>query len=892
MDLGGSTMIEMSTHGCEGPLWGWAKTNRLPPNDPAFASLSVLDHGLDVAAVFKALVRGPFRSALRHVLKDHDESVIEALASLVALHDLGKLSWCFQGRRNGPNPLARPFEPFKHHVDEACALLLHRDKLPGWRAALAPVVDIDDADGCALLRAVFSHHGKPRNGTGLNDLRDLPARFSPLDGRDPLELARQLVAALPSSSTVPHLDRPGLHWLMGITNLADWLGSSTTWFPLRPARRPGFDREAAAATALGATGLDREMVETSASDDEILARILALYTEGKAEKLRPVQERAARAIMRHPPAPGDVLALEDETGGGKTLTAYLVHALLARRGLVAGITFCLPTRASAKAIHDGAARVYVHHYPPILALPGYDEALLSPLAADAAQDDRLPWAQRSRHRFLVSPVAVGTIDQILLGALTVPYAHLRACALARNLLVVDEVHSSDLYMCEILAQAVASHRRQGGITLLMSATLGSELRARLLETTGVRRASPRERYSVTQPVIVKSTNQAPFPVLWLGTDKPVDLGDPDPPQKQVMIEPSPDWPLASVDRVAKRAVAAARHGARVLVIRNTVALARATMLAVRDLAPELLLRLGEHPVCHHARYAAADRLSLDEALRAALHPDHRTGKGMIAVTTQTAEQSLDIDADLLITDLVPVDVLLQRIGRLHRNRLLAATARPSGFREPRCIVLAPETVIELVRMADPNRSRPNNWGTDRAYADVLALARTRELIGDGAVWSIPKVNRDLVEAISTDESLDGLIRRLGPAASDARRHKRAKAYIDRELAGRGLYGFDDDLALNQLPEKFDSRSDGGAMTRLGASDIRLELDRPFTSPFGNAVAAVTVPGHLALTLELRADRKAGWSRADADTTLILPEDHGARFIYDPLGLSLFSEARP
>lgn len=870
-----------------GSIWGWAKTNRLPPGDPAFASLSIIDHGLDVAAVFEALARGPFRSTLRHVLGHDDENLIRDLSSLVALHDLGKVSWCFQGRRTGPVPLAQPFQPFFHHVDEACALLQHRDALPGWREALAPVVDIGDADGRALLRAVFSHHGRPRNGTELADLRDLPARFGPLEDRDPLELARQLVAAVPACGGGLRLGRPGLHWLMGLTNLADWLGSNTAWFPLRPARQESFERPAAAAAALGAVGLDRPMAETAESDDAMLARTLALYTEGRAESLRPVQQRAAAAIIEHPPAPGDVLVLEDETGGGKTLTAYLLHALLARRGLVAGITFCLPTRASAKAIHDGARRVYGHRYPPVLALPGYDEAMASPLPADRAQDDELPWAQRSRHRFLVGPVAVGTIDQVLLGALTVPYAHLRSCAVARNLLVVDEVHSSDPYMRELLARAVANHRRQGGITLLMSATLGSELRARLLGAHG------RNRFGAPRSSGMPSAGEAPFPVLWCGTDKPVALGDPDPPQKRVTIEPSPDWPAAAVAQVAERAVTAAQAGARVLVIRNTVALARATMQAVRDLGPELLLRLGQHPVCHHARYAAADRLMLDEALRAALHPDDRSGKALVAITTQTAEQSLDIDADLLITDLVPADVLLQRVGRLHRNRSLAAAeARPSRFREPCCIVLAPEAPVDLVRMADPNRPRPNNWGTDRAYADVLALARTRELIGVGGIWSIPKVNRELVEAISTPESLDGLVARLGAAAADARRHSRGKEFLDRELAGRGLYDFDDDPARDLLRDRFATRSDGEAMTRLGTNDIRLELDQPFTSPFGNKVAALTVPGHLALRLELRADRKASWTQPDAATTLIQPEGHGACFVYDPLGLSLSSEARP
>jgi CRISPR-associated endonuclease/helicase Cas3 len=577
---------------------------------------------------------------------------------------------------------------------------------------------------------------------------------------------------------------------MGLTNLADWLGSNAAWFPLRPARGASFDRRTAAAAALAATGLDRSMIEPAGSDEAILARTLALYTEGKAAARRPAQARTPAALIGHPPVPGDVLVLEDETGGGKTLAAYLVHALLARRGLVAGITFCPPTRASAKAIHDGAVRVYGHRYPPILALPGYDEALTSPLPAGRVPEDDLPRAQRSRHRFLVSPAAVGTIDQVLLGTLTVPYAHLHACAIARNLLVVDEVHSSDRYMRGLLVQAVASHRCQGGITLLMSATLGSELRTQLLGAgTGVGRRM-RHRCGDAGAAAAPPSGDAPYPVLWRRAEEPIALGDPGAPQKRVTLEPWPDWPLAAVDRMAEHAVAAAA-GARVLVVRNTVALARSTMLSARDLGPDLLLHLGGHPVCHHARYAGPDRLALDEALRAALHPERRSGAGLIAITTQTAEQSLDIDADLLVTDLAPVDVLLQRIGRLHRNRSdAAAAARPKGFKEPRCIVLAPEAAVDLVRLAGPNRPKPNNWGTDRAYADVLALAKTRELIGAGGIWPIPAANRDLVEAVATSRSLEELAARLGSAGANALRHSLGKGFLDRELAGRGRFGFD------------------------------------------------------------------------------------------------------
>lgn len=259
---------------------------------------------------------------------------------------------------------------------------------------------------------------------------------------------------------------------------------------------------------------------------------------------------------------------------------------------------------------------------------------------------------------------------------------------------------------------------------------------------------------------------------------------------------------------------------------------------------------------------------------------------MIAVTTQTAEQSLDVDADLLITDLVPADVLLQRIGRLHRNRAAAATqARPAAFREPRCVVLAPADAQDLLAVAAVPGRGPNNWGTDRAYPDVLALVATHHRVGrDGAVWSIPADNRRLVESATDGRSLASLAACFGPAGEEASRRSRGKAFIDRELAGRGRFAFTDEPSLDTLRDRFDTRSDGGAVTRLGLKDVRLRFRGPFVSPFGNPIAAVTVPGHVALALGLAGDQTAVWTRTGDHAVAIDVAGHGARFTYDPFGL--------
>lgn len=226
------------------------------------------------------------------------------------------------------------------------------------------------------------------------------------------------------------------------------------------------------------------------------------------------------------------------------------------------------------------------------------------------------------------------------------------------------------------------------------------------------------------------------------------------------------------DAAAERALASARQGARVLVIRNLVDRAIETLQAVEaKLAPgdeRLLLRVGDVATLHHSRFAPADRIRLDTAVEAALCTcKEREPEGRIIIGTQTLEQSLDIDADLLITDLCPVDVLLQRIGRLHRHKL----KRLAAFFEPRCIVMAPEQ--GLAPLLEPKFENGlgawrSSGGLEGVYRDLSILELTRRLVGRHPVWAIPDMNRLLVESAIHPEAIETLHCELGQAWSKYR----------------------------------------------------------------------------------------------------------------------------
>jgi CRISPR-associated endonuclease/helicase Cas3 len=305
----------------------------------------------------------------------------------------------------------------------------------------------------------------------------------------------------------------------------------------------------------------------------------------------------------------------------------------------------------------------------------------------------------------------------------------------------------------------------------------------------------------------------------------------------------------AAEHCAHMAREAAREGARVLMIRNTVKAAIGTWQAVIEAgAGELLLEAGGGPALHHGRFAPEDRRLLDRAVESALSPRVRTAGGVIVIGTQTLEQSLDIDADLLIADLCPVDVLLQRIGRLHRHRNLA---RPAGYEIPRCLVLTPENGLEpLLNFAFVNGlgMRKFQGKSIGIYRDLSILELTRRLLEQHPVWELPRMNRMLVESALHEERIEALHAELGKSWRDYWNEMYGKEMADagsgRNVALDTTIGFADDAALFLSDEE-------KIRTRLGAEGARVTFVEPVAGPFGVAVSGMTLPAHWSHGLDTR-----------------------------------------
>lgn len=856
-------------------------------------------HCADVAACFRAwvetpVIRGRLEAAAGRMLSTRD---LARLAVLVFLHDTGKLHPGFQAKA-WPEDVARP--PLRGHVAEGLAALwCGKPSSPAYRvcggeiskALHVPLIrQWCGGDPAPLLHATIGHHGRPFE---VDHLASTGWEAVPAMGYDPLESARELGKLLPrwfpaafeaGGELLPR-DPRFLHLLCGITTLMDWVGSNRAVFPFQPGPDPDyFCRQALprAQQTLVGIGLDSRELGQRIAD----VTGFACVAPGRAP-------RPAQAALAAWPLDDPLVILEAETGSGKTEAALWRFARLFAAGCVDGLYFAVPTRAAARQLHRRVSHAMKALFgaqspEPVLAIPGYMQAgdatgMLvehrgviwddSPPAGQSSESQLLArWAAESSKRFLAATVAVGTVDQAMLAALQVKHAHLRAASLARSLLVVDEAHASDRYMTRILRTLLDAHLGWGGHALLMSATLGASARVQWLSQRRPRVPSLAEATAAPYPAL--SSRQSPVPAV-------IQAGGH---EKRVCMVGHRGW---SGEDAARLAIPAAAAGARVLIIRNTVTRAIETLDAVvAQGGSALLWKVAGAPAVHHSRFAAEDRDLLDREVESVLAPRWGPpGPGVIVIGTQTLEQSLDIDADLLITDLCPIDVLLQRIGRLHRH----AGLRPPGFEAARCHVLAPAEGLD--RLAAPRFDNGLGAFTSKAelegvYLNLPAAALTLRQIEMHPVWRIPAMNRTLVEAATHDEAIEAFVGAAGPTWQRYWQDYAGRRIADTAAAAHVALPFDTPLVDEEGKPLLFLGDEQLIRTRLGSEGAVIRFAGAISGPFGAPVSRITLPAHWSRDIPLDDMPVAPEVREDGTLAFAI----GAhRFVYSRRGLE---RARP
>jgi len=848
--------------GSHADFWGKLRQDHLTGR--VLARLSLTDHCLDVAGVFTVLVRLPLirarlDSAAGRCLTEAD---LDRLAVLALLHDLGKTNLGFQDK---------PFDPRSRvgHIAPIQALYGEDDLCERLIAALTDLCEWASPPEVleSFLLAAWSHHGTPVHFDSAIRTNDYAKHWRLRDGRDPfagiaelLQAARHTYPGAFAPDLVPLPDRPALqHRFAGLVMLADWLGSHDSFFPID--RAADFDRPHAACQAVRGVGLD---VGSARRD---LAGRPADFNHRFGFTPHPLQASIDALPSANPVH--RLLVAEAETGSGKTEAALTRFFHLFAAGAVDGLYFALPTRVAARELYRRIRRYLRRAFPDprvrpraVLAVPGYArvggipvERLLPPPGVrwdeDAGQRraERV-WAAEHPKRFLAATVAVGTIDQALLSAVQTRHSHLRSVCLDRSLLVVDEVHASDPYMRYLLKGLLGHHLGLGGHALLLSATLGAAARTELVAAAA----------GVTlDPPPLAAALAAPYPALTDLSGLPLQITQVSAPGKLVhfSVRTLMDRPAALLPELA----AALAAGARVLAVFNTVGRAIAFQRACETdpAIPAAALFRCAGVVCpHHGRFAPRDREWLDQAVSARLGKGSAPGP-LLLIGTQTLEQSLDLDADLLITDLCPADVLLQRVGRLHRH----ARERPAGRTQPRCLVLVPDTATleDLLDGRGTANRTAKSAGLGSVYEDLRTLELTRRMLVETPLVEIPADNRRLVEGATHPERLALLVgerwdRHVTNVTGDTLAQEVAAFYAAANYR----------IAFADLPPGSDLTKNPRAATRLGLGTLRIPLPGSPLGPFGRPCPEITIPGHLLPGVT-----------ADETPTDLTPDPDGFRF---------------
>ena len=547
--------------------------------------------------------------------------------------------------------------------------------------------------------------------------------------------------------------------LTGLVIMADWIASNADLFPLLPNKVPWDECSARAQFGWKALDLPKPLkLDSLLVGPEKLLHRSFVQLEPNAT-LRPVQTKAVEAAQRME-RPG-LLIIEAPMGCGKTEAALMCAEILMRRFAAGGMAYLLPTQATSNAMfarvkswleqlldsQPGLAKqdLRLLHGKASLnsdfaSLPRWGYTWMGDVGGKQARLESVASHQwfAGRKRGLLAPFVVGTVDQLLMIALKTRHAHLRHLGVSGKVVIIDEVHAYDAYMNVYLDRALSFLGAYGVPVILLSATLPSARRAALMNAyCGHDGLGSRRARTFSPPPRLLSDDPA-YPLVTLTmrekeTEPRYITCGHDERSCRVRIEYLQDDDATLISEV--RDVLAG--GGCIGILRNTVARAQATYDLLQD-EMDVEVRLA------HSRFVAADRARIDSELLDLLGPSTtKRPDGLIVVSTQVLEQSLDIDLDLLITDIAPVDLLLQRMGRLHRHvRGKGQSGRPRALRQARCIITGVE---------DWNGGLPKfAAGIDAIYQPALlwrTIAALRERVDHTGCLMLPEDIAALVERV-------------------------------------------------------------------------------------------------------------------------------------------------
>lgn len=776
----------------------WGKTPKA--GEPAERFHPAVFHMLDVALVAEALLRDGaprLRNALLYAWQGCDPAALLAwLPFLIATHDLGKIAAAFQGQ---VDPQRERLAQVGVQLSAKKADLYHAEISAYWLHEELQRREPGVADGLiwALRDAMGGHHGRFAEAT----MRQIGQRLKASErGEDRwptwreqcYTLLRKLLAPPGDLAAIgsPDTVRPATVALTGFIVWCDWMGSNEHDFPATPSLAP--DAYLVLCRTRASRALELHRLRASRPAPQYPGFQSVFPDIGSPRPLQGLIDTLPGAGLEAP----SLTVIEAPTGEGKTEAALaLARRIAAARG-IDEIFFALPTMATGNQMFTRLERLYQQLYP------GQGAVRLTHSQAFAIEDDlrrrvalspdadrydpegrsadaALEWFAGAK-KAMLAPFGVGTVDQVELGGLNVRHYALRLFGLAGKVVVIDEVHAYDAYMSAILDHTLTWLAGLGCAVILLSATLpagrhralakaflGGLPQARADDRNdpyGRSALRPNAPHDASEPTAPALPAELPYPALSrygagaaYQASCAVFRGE-----QRFTLRLSDQ---RTADEEAAYLIDLVRDGGAVARLCNRVDDAQAIYQALIDRLPA-----GDR-ILLHARFPLKDRKRREEAIEQLVgKTTARTAdQPLIIVGTQVLEQSLDYDVDVMVSDFAPIDLLLQRAGRLHRHS--RAGRRPARHAEPALEVTLPQ---DAAGTPDWSRWKP----IYDPYILWRSLATLREGMADERrTIVLPRDYRPLIEAVYDDRTPTGPY-----AESIARAYVAYRTSIDEQQA--------------------------------------------------------------------------------------------------------------
>jgi CRISPR-associated endonuclease/helicase Cas3 len=739
--------------------WLYAKTDRKNPDNIHL----LLYHLIDVGQVALEMWNEVFPESLRnHIAQQLGVTIKEAgrfIAFVSGLHDLGKASPAYQ-KKYSPFWLKEKLaevgfelENPRGYSPETNDKMTSHAYITTW--ALPPLLveycELDEQFSRKIGQALGGHHGAwPINSVNFN--------FDD-SACEAWNTARcELVWELRNVFQPPSIPKPPtgeslnvfLTLFSGLTSVADWLGSRDDHeaFPLvkdvLTTREYVQRSKSQARRVLHDLGWKGWQPTHTPLDFVTMFQYL---DDTKTIQPRPVQQQIIdlTADLTTP----SLIIIEAPTGIGKTEIAFYLADTLLQNHHGRGLYIAMPTQATSNQMFDRTTEFLAQRYPKDVVdvhlahgqavFQERVQAISLQTIGDEQEDGRIvamSWFNEKSKRTLLAPFGVGTVDQTLMSVLQTKHFFVRLLGLSHKVVIFDEVHAYDTYMDTLFVQLLQWLRAIGTSVIMLSATLPAETRQKFVHA-----------FTGERPQLANY-----YPAVTIASpDKPAQIHQLPPPDDIVLAI---NWLAA--DQTIEHILSLAGKGGCIAVICNTVVRSQTIFRQLLEAREDGKLHIErDNLILFHARFPPIWRKEIEDKTKRLFGKpqkdekgnlvDYRPPKGpAIIIATQVIEQSLDLDFDAMITSLAPMDLLIQRAGRLHRHKIR------DGQRHGHARQL---TIIqpELDKQSIPH------FGDDEYIYERYILLRTYRVLHQLAEYdtiSLPRQTIDLIEATYTNDPCD------------------------------------------------------------------------------------------------------------------------------------------